>query len=147
MSFPLNVRDVFGNRLSPAGSREGMFRGFGHATVTVAHVGQVQLSLMANVQNAIGFPYKWVIVYAKLAGPINVVSCKVAIFDSAADKFVSKKCVIKKGDNDMVLIQIISRPEDNVRQDGEWTDEGDAWLKTFTVCVTDVVADGLFWML
>ena len=66
-----------------------------------------------------------------------VVSCKVAIFDSAADKFVSKKCVIKKGDNDMVLIHLISRPEDNVRQDGKTGNEHYPHFYKTKMCFAD----------
>ena len=141
MSFPLNVRDVFGSRLSAVESREGTFRGVGRATVTVDHVGPVGLLLRADVLN------NSCAVDAELVGLDTVVACKAAVYDTAAGKFVSRKCLLERGaDYSMRLVQL-SGPEDNVRQDGEWTDEGDAWLKTFTICVTDVVADGLFWML
>lgn len=132
MAFPLNVREVFGARLNAEN-----LEGDGQATVTVAHVGPVVLLLRASVTTG------HLLLKAELGGN-NVISCKAAIYDSAVGEFVSEKRVLEKGADYKELIGILGF-KFPLHADGEWTNEGAAWLmNTYSIYLTDVIIEGCF---
>ena len=127
MSLRLNVRAIFGDRPHAR-----------QATVTVAGVGPVLLSLRAKVYN--NRNPKKMYVHAKLVGPANVSSCHAAIHDASGNA-VQEKSEIQKGAGEWVLIGTLDHPHAITSAEGEWTAAAVEWLSQYTIHITDVVVD------